>query len=87
MFYLMTTYTFNYFNYLQLPSAAIDTKCAPPYACQTVDYLEETKLFTIELPKYWNESQCRLIMELLKHYMDDSFIFWPLKLKFLNFKT
>ena len=26
-------------------------------------------------------------MELLKHYMDDGFIFWPLKLNFENFKT
>ena len=26
-------------------------------------------------------------MELLKHYMDDGFIFWPLKLNLENFKT
>ena len=47
MFYLMTTYTF-------VPS--LGTKYAPPYACLTVGYLEETKLFTNELPKYYNES-------------------------------
>ena len=74
----MTTYTF-------VPS--LGTKYAPPYACLTVGYLEETKLFTYELPQYFNESECELIMELLKRYMDDGFIFWPLKLNFENFKT
>ena len=73
--------------YLQLPGTAMGTKCAPPYACLTVGYLEETKLFTYELPQYFNESECELIMELLKRYMDDGFIFWPLKLNFENFKT
>ena len=62
------------------------TKCAPPSACLTVGYLEETKLFTSELLKYFNESECKLIMELMKRYMDDGFIFWPLKLDFENFK-
>ena len=61
---------------------AMDTKCAPPYACLTVGYLEDKKLFTNELPKYFNESKCKLLLELLKHYMDDGFIFWPLKLNF-----
>ena len=73
--------------YLQLPGTAMGTKCAPPYACLTVGYLEETKLFTYELPQYFNESECELIMELLKRYMDDGFIFWPLKLNFENFKA
>ena len=73
--------------YLQLPGTAMGTKCAPPYACLTLGYLEETKRFTYELPQYFNESECELIMELLKRYMDDGFIFWPLKLNFENFKT
>ena len=72
--------------YLQLPGTAMGTKCALPYVCLTVGYLEETKPFTKELPKYFNESECKLIMELLKRYMDDGFIFWPLKLNFENFK-
>ena len=55
------------------------TKFAPLYACLTVGYLEDTKLFTNKLPKYFNESECKLIMELLKRYMDDGFIFRPLK--------
>ena len=39
--------------YLQLLGTAMGTKCVPPYACLTVGYLEETKLFTKELPKYF----------------------------------
>ena len=58
-----------------------------PYSCLTVGYLEETKLFAYEVQKYFNESECKLIMELLKRYMDDGFIFWPLKFNFENFKT
>ena len=45
-------------------------------------YLEETKLFTYELRKHLNESECKLIMELPKRYMDVGFAFWPLKLNF-----
>ena len=37
-----------------------------------------------ELQKYFNESERRLIMELLKRYMDDGFIFWPIKLNAHN---
>ena len=46
--------------YLQLLGTAMGTKCAHPYACLTVGYLEETTLFTNELPKYFNESKCKL---------------------------
>ena len=52
--------------YLQLLGTAMGTKCAPLYACLTVGYLEATKRFTSELQKYINESECKLIMELLK---------------------
>ena len=73
--------------YLQLLGTAMDTKCAPRYACPAVGYLEETKLFINKLPKYFNVSELKLIMELLKRYMDDGFIFCLLKLNFKNFKT
>ena len=78
---------FNDHMYLELLGTALSTKCAPPYAYLTVHYLEKTKHFTYELPKYFNESECKLIMERLKRYMDDCFIFRPLKLNFENFKT
>ena len=35
--------------YLQLLGTAMGTKCATPYACITVGYLEETKLFILVL--------------------------------------
>ena len=73
--------------YFQLLGTAMGTKCALLYACLTVDYLVEIKLFTNELPKYFEKSECELIMELLKRYTDDGFIFWPLKFNFKKFKT
>ena len=69
------------FDNLQLLGTAMGTKCTPPFACLTVGYIEETKLFTNKLPKYFNESECKLIMELLKRDRNDGFIFWPLKFK------
>ena len=69
--------------YLQLLGTATGSKYAPPYARLTVGYLEET---TYELPKYFNKSECELILEILKRYMDDGFNFWPLKLNFEKFK-
>ena len=71
--YLMTRCTFE---------TAMDTKCAPPYAWLTVGYLDKTKLFSKELSKYFNEIKCKLLLELFKPYMDDGFVFWPLKLNF-----
>ena len=56
--------------YLQLPGTAIRAKCAPLYACLTVGYLEDKTFHRKKLPKYFNESERRLIMELLKRYMD-----------------
>ena len=75
--------------YLKLLGTAMGTKCAHPCACLNVDYLEETKLFTKELTKNFNESECMLTMELLQRYMDDGFIFWPLNFEnnIENFKT
>ena len=58
------------------------TKCAPPYACLTIGYQEETELFTQELPKYFSNEECLLIKEFFKRYMDDGFIFWPKHLDF-----
>ena len=83
MSYLMTTFAYNYL----ITATAMGTKYPPPYACLTVAYLQELKFFINELSKRFNESECKLLMELLKRYTDDGFIFWPLKLNFENFKT
>ena len=64
---------------------AMGTNCASLYACLTIGYQEETKLFTQELPKYFSNEECLLIKELFKRYMDDGFIFWPKHLDFNSF--
>ena len=51
------------------------------------EHWQWVNLFTNELPKYFNESERKLIVELLKRYMEDGFIFWPFKLNFEIFKT
>ena len=64
---------------------AMGTNCASLYACLTIGYQEETKLFTQELPKYFSNEECLLIKEFFKRYMDDGFIFWPKHLDFNSF--
>ena len=64
---------------------AMGTNCASLYACLTIGYEEETKLFTQELPKYFSNEECLLIKEFFKRYMDDGFIFWPKHLDFNSF--
>ena len=47
----------------QVFERAVGTKCAPPYACLTAGYQEETKRFTQELLKYFSVEECELIKE------------------------
>ena len=53
------------------------TKFAPSYACLTVGFLEEAKLFAIILPKYFNHETCKYIEDNYYRYMDDGFIVLP----------
>ena len=69
----------------QIFGTAMGTKFAPPCACLTIGYQEETKLFTQELPKYFSYEECLLITEFSKRYMDDGFIFWSKHLDFNSF--
>lgn len=50
------------------------TNVAPVYACLTVAYLEEHKLFPKTLPQFFNAEQCSWIEEYYKRYMDDGFL-------------
>ena len=52
----------------QIFGTAMDTRCAPPYACLTIGYQETTKLFTQELPKYFSNEECLSIKEFFKRY-------------------
>ena len=47
------------------------TKCAPLYACLVVGYKAETKLFPIELPKFFSPEEIQIIKQVFKRYMDD----------------
>ena len=59
--FLFDTKMFN-----QIIGTAMGTKCAPQYACLTIGYQEETKLFTKDLPKYFSNEECLLIKDSLK---------------------
>ena len=50
----------------QIFGTAMGTKFAPPCACLTIGYQEETKLFTQELPKYFFNEKCLLIKNSVK---------------------
>ena len=73
--------TNNYFHFNddywhQLKGTAMGTKFAPPYACLTMGYLEETKLYP-KLQRHFSPSVCKMIIEWFKRYIDDCFQPWP----------
>ena len=63
--------------FLQLVGTAMCTKFAPPYACLSVGYLEETILFPRLLPLHFTLTECKLIEEIFKRFIDDGFVLWP----------
>ena len=69
----------------QLIGTAMGTKFAPPYACLTMGYLEETKLYP-KLPLLYTPSVCRMIIEMFLRYIDDCFTPWPRDLDINTFK-
>ena len=60
--------------YKQVSGTAMGTKFAPPYACLTIGYLEETRLFPKILKNYFTDSTCLYIKDNFFRYMDDGFI-------------
>ena len=73
--------------YKQKKGTAMGTKFAPSYACLTVGFLEETKLFPTILREYFDEESCRYIETHFFRYMDDGFIALPLDLDPLKLKA
>lgn len=67
-------FIFNNQHYNQTEGTAMGTKCAPPYACLVISYLEECKLFTESLPLHFTDLECKWIITHYKRYMDDGFI-------------
>ena len=70
-------FQFDIYMFLQLVGTAMGTKFAPPYACLSVGYLEETILFPSLLPLHFTLTECKLIEEIFKRFMDDGFVLWP----------
>ena len=60
----------------QKEGTAMGTKVALPYACLSVGYLEETKLY-VQLPHNSEASTCELIIRWFQRYIDEGFILWP----------
>lgn len=67
---------FDGYMYKQLIGTAMGTKFAPPYACLSIGFLEETKLYP-ELPLYFPASHCDFIIETFFRFMDDGITPWP----------
>ena len=73
--------TNNYFlfdnqMFLQLTGTATGTIFAPPYACLSMGYLEETKLYP-QLHQYFEPSICDFLIRLYFRYMDDGIVAIP----------
>ena len=60
----------------QLIGTAMGTKFAPPYACLTMGYLEETKLYP-RLSRFFSPQVCKMIIDFFRRYIDDCFQPWP----------
>ena len=63
--------------YSQCIGAAMGQICAPPYACLTIGYLEEEKLFKTELQRHFNAEEIKKIEDDFKRYMDDGSTLLP----------
>ena len=77
---------FNGEMYNQIKGTAMGASFAAFYACLTVGYLEETKLFP-RLREEFGEEEVKIIMEYYKRFMDDGIVFLPwhvCKNKFLS---
>jgi hypothetical protein len=74
--------TNNYMNFddelwHQQTGTSMGTKMAPPYACLTIGFLEETILFPILLPSKFTPIECQRIIEMFFRFMDDGTSLFP----------
>ena len=72
----------NYFSFdeqiwHQLVGTAMGKSFAPPYACLTMGYLEETRLFPVLIPAHFDPDTTSLIIEYFFRFIDDGFNFLP----------
>ena len=64
-------FIFNNEMYYQITGVSMGTIFAPPYACLTVGFLEETELFPKLLPSKYDPVTCEFIIENFFRFMDD----------------
>ena len=60
--------------FTQLVGTAVDMKFVPPFACLCVGYLKEIILFSRLLPLHFILTECKLIEETFKRFMDNGFV-------------
>ena len=70
--------------YLQLVGTAIGTIFAPPYACLSVGYLEETKLCPV-LRSTFEPDISEFIINIFMRYMDDGIVSLPASMDISEF--
>ena len=63
--------------YHQLEGTGMGNDLAAPYACLAIGYQEEEILFPIELPRFFDSTDCISIQTAYDRYMDDGFLIWP----------
>ena len=63
--------------YHQLHGTGMGVDFAGAYACLTIGYLEETRMFNLYLPQQFTSEQIVIIKQTFKRYMDDGFLLWP----------
>ena len=70
-------FQFNSVMWRQRMGAAMGKSFVPPYACLTVGYLEETILFPVLLPRYFEKTIVDQIIEFFYRYIDDDCVVLP----------
>ena len=61
----------------QITGTSMGTKMAPPYACLTIGFLEETILFPTLLPSKFSPEDCERIIAMFFRFMDDATSLFP----------
>ena len=70
-------FQFNSTMWHQLSGTAMGKSFAPPYACLTMGYLEETVLIPKLIPQYFDPQTSNLLIKFLMRYIDDGIIVLP----------
>ena len=72
-------------KYNQTEKTAVGTKCVSLHACLVVACKAETKLFPIELPKFFSTEEFKVMKEVFRRYVIDGFLLWPVMLNLDSF--